>query len=271
MRIIYGKSKWELPDTPLEEFLKRVKGSGFAATEIYLKSLEEAPEQVARLHRSYGLQLVGQAISHGPALEDHLTSLQEQVELARRCQAAIINAHAGRDIFSFDENVQIFEMAVQLSQESGIPLFVETHRGRPTFSAIETRKYLQTVPGMQLTADFSHWMVVHESDLSDQPENVDLAVARSGYIHARVGYAEGPQVTDPRAPEWKHEVENHLRLWRRIAAQRRQAGAATLFVTPEFGPPQYMHTLPYSNEPVSDVWEVNVAMMDLLREALGQE
>jgi hypothetical protein len=45
-------------------------------------------------------------------------------------------------------------------------------------------------------------------------------------------------------------------------------GSSVLTITPEFGPPNYMHTLPYSNAPVADVWEVNVYMKELLAEAL---
>ena len=44
-------------------------------------------------------------------------------------------------------------------------------------------------------------MVVHDSDLADRRENFELAISRADYIHARVDYAEGLQIPDPRAPE----------------------------------------------------------------------
>jgi hypothetical protein len=40
---------------------------------------------------------------------------------------------------------------------------------------------------------------------------------------------------------------------------------------PEFGPPGYMPTLPFTNQPVADAWRVNVEMRKLLIEALGTE
>lgn len=98
---------------------------------------------------------------------------------------------------------------------------------------------------------------------------MELAIERSDHIHARVGYEEGPQVPDPRAPEWRGHVDRHLEIWRRIAEVRRRDGSARLTVTPEFGPPNYMHTSPFSKEPVADAWEVNVYMRDMLREALA--
>lgn len=111
-------------------------------------------------------------------------------------------------------------------------------------------------------------MVVHESDLSDQDHNVELAITRSDHIHARVGYEEGPQVSDPRAPEWERHLANHLRLWQRIIDHHRSSGSALLTITPEFGPPNYMHTLPFTNKPVADTWKVNVYMRDLLAREL---
>ena len=268
MKLIFGKSKWEMWDDPLESFLERVAASGFQATEIYLGSLHETPVEIARLHASYGLQLIGQILTQGQSCQEHVRSLESQFEFAAQCEVVFINSHAGRDIFSFEENLQIFERITQLCQSSGIPFLVETHRGRPTYSAIDTRKYLEALPELRLTADFSHWMVVHESGLEDQAGNLELAIRRSDYIHARVGYAEGPQIPDPRAPEWKGAVERHLGLWQQIIDRHKAEGKEELYITPEFGPPAYMHTAPFTNQPIGDVWEQNVYMKELLSSAL---
>jgi sugar phosphate isomerase/epimerase len=268
LKLIFGKSKWEMWDDPLEVFLQRVKASGFEATEIYLGSLHESSVEIERLHTTYGLRLIGQILTQGQTYQDHIKSFEAQFEFAEQCQVALINSHTGRDIFSFSENVQIFQRVTQLSQSSGIPILVETHRGRPTYSAIETRKYLEAVPALRLTADFSHWMVVHESDLADQRANLQLAMARADYIHARVGYAEGPQIPDPRAPEWQHAVETHLGFWQQIIDQHKRDNKESLYITPEFGPPAYMHTAPFTNQPVGDVWEQNVYMKELLASRL---
>lgn len=268
MQLIFGKSKWEMWDDPLDVFLQRVKASGFDATEIYLGSLHESPADIVSLHTAFGLRLIGQILTSGQTYQDHIRSLESQFEFAAQCQVVFINSHAGRDIFSFAENLMIFERAIQLSLSSGIPILIETHRGRPTYSAIETRKYLEVLPELRLTADFSHWMVVHESDLTDQQATLELAIIRADYIHARVGYAEGPQISEPRAPEWQQTTATHLQLWQKIIDQYKRNSKESLYITPEFGPPAYMHTLPFTNDPVGDVWEQNVYMKDLLTSAL---
>lgn len=268
MKILFVKTKWEMWHEPLERFLERVIADGFKATEIFLKTEKAPADEIAARHRELGLDLVGQILTEGATPDEHIRSLEEQFEFAAGCAPIGINHHAGRDVFPFEDNVRIFERMIELGRENGIPVMAETHRGRPTFAATETRRYLEAVPELRLTADFSHWMVVHESDLADQEDTLALAISRSDHIHARVGYEEGPQVPEPRAPEWKGHVERHVTLWRRIVETHRDAGTDLLTVAPEFGPPNYMHTQPFTNEPVRDAWETNVYMRDMLSEVL---
>ena len=268
MDIAFCKSKWEMWDAPLDAFLQRVSACGFSATEIYLPSLNEPPEDIAILHREHGLDLVAQVFTEGATPADHVRSLEEQLGVALRCGATFANCHAGRDIFAFEDNLTIFQRLIDLSDETGVPLYVETHRRRPTYSAPETRRYLEALPRLRLTADFSHWMVVHETDLADQEETLHLAVDRSYHIHARIGFEEGPQVPDPRDPRWERHVHTHLTLWQQVVDARWRAGAEVLTITPEFGPPNYMLTHPFTDEPLADVWEINVYMKGLLEQTL---
>jgi sugar phosphate isomerase/epimerase len=268
MQILFTKSKWEMWDSPLPTFLDRVVADGFDGTELYLRTLKEDPQEIALMHEERGLFMIGQILTEGASADDHIRSLHEMVGFALDCRPRSINFHAGRDIFTFDDNVRIFEHIIQQSRQSGVPFLIETHRGRPTFSAIETRRYLEVLPELRLTADFSHWMVVHESDLTDQQANVDTAIERSHHIHARVGYEEGPQIPDPSDPYWSPYVERHLSLWQQIVSKRRAAGASELTITPEFGPPDYMHIQPFTDKPVADAWAANVYMKGLLQQRL---
>jgi sugar phosphate isomerase/epimerase len=269
MRLLITRSRWEFPDLPLPLFLTKVKEAGYDGTDIYLPSLKDSPEDVRRMHDDAGLSLFGMITTEGATAAQHRASLRPGFDLAARTGAVHLNCHPGKDFFSFDENCEIFAESLSLSREYGIPFSHETHRGRALFSTLSTRALLEALPDIRLTADFSHWCCVHESLLHDQEEIVALAIRRSDYIHARVGYIEGPQVSDPRAPEWKTELETHLMWWKQIAAQRREAGANALGVCPEFGAPPYMPLLPFTRQPVTDLWEVTLWMKDLLRRELA--
>ena len=100
--------------------------------------------------------------------------------------------------------------------------------------------------------------------LTDQADTVQLALQRTAHIHARVGHPEGPQVNDPRAPEWEKIVARHLGWWDEVIKRQKANGKTTTILT-EFGPPDYMPTEPYTRKPLADQWAVNVYMMQLLR------
>ena len=123
---------------------------------------------------------------------------------------------------------------------------------------------MEKIPELRVTFDVSHWCNVHESLLADQPETIEMTLQRVDHIHARIGHPEGPQVNDPRAPEWEAAVKAHLAWWDKVVDLKKQKGD-TLTVLTEFGPPDYMPTLPYTLQPLADQWAVNVYMMHLLR------
>ena len=105
---------------------------------------------------------------------------------------------------------------------------------------------------------------MHESLLDDQQDTVSRTLERVDHIHARIGHAEGPQVNDPRAPEWKQAVDAHFAWWDNVVARKKKEGKVLTFLT-EFGPVDYMPALPYTRQPVADQWAINKYMLDILR------
>lgn len=176
-----------------------------------------------------------------------------------------INCHSGKDYFNAEQCQAFFDTTHKIAEKTGIPVYHETHRGRIMYSAPLSKQYLEKNPTLQLTCDLSHWCCVHESLLEDQPEALNLAIARGGHIHARVGHAEGPQVNDPRAPEWDKAVKAHFNWWDKIVAKRRKEQKPITVLT-EFGPPDYMPTLPYTRQALANQWDINVYMMKVLKE-----
>ena len=179
-----------------------------------------------------------------------------------------INCHSGRDHFSFEQNKAFIDHTTQLTKETGITICHETHRSRIMFAASLTRQYMEKIPELKLTFDVSHWCNVHESMLADQQETVNMALQRVEHIHARIGHPEGPQVNDPRAPEWEAVVKQHFDWWD-IVAERKKKNGERMTILTEFGPADYMPTLPYTRQPLADQWAINVHMMKLLRKRYG--
>ena len=183
---------------------------------------------------------------------------------------AYINCHTGNDFFTFEQNKAFIDAANKIAKEKNVPIYHETHRGRFSYNLSDTKKYIQAIPDLKLTLDISHWMVVHESLLQNQDNELQEVIDHSHHIHARIGHAEGPQVNDPKAPEWKKAVDRHLDIWEKVIRQKWETNDI-FTVTTEFGPADYMPTLPYTRVPVTDQWKANIYMMKALKERLNIE
>ena len=156
------------------------------------------------------------------------------------------------------------DFTAEVSAKTNIPIYHETHRGRSLFAAHITRQFIEKIPSLRLTFDVSHWCNVHESLLDDQADTLAMAINRAEHIHARIGHAEGPQVNDPRAPEWSNALNAHFAWWDKIVERKKNEKKIITILT-EFGPADYMPSLPYTRQPLSDQWEVNAHMMQILR------
>lgn len=57
------------------------------------------------------------------------------------------------------------------------------------------------------------------------------------------------------------ERKRHEDWWLKICNRREKEGVSYITFTPEFGPaPEYMHALPFTNQPVTDLWRVCLTM-----------
>ena len=198
---------------------------------------------------------------------EHLAAFTKMIDAAagNTIQRPLyINCHSGRDYFTYDQNKLFIDHTTALSKKTGITICHETHRSRMMFAAHVARGFAEKIPDLKFTFDVSHWCNVHETLLQDQKETVDIVLSRVEHIHARIGHPEGPQVNDPRAPEWEATVKQHFDWWDKVMERKKKNGERMTILT-EFGPPDYMPTLPYTRQPLGDQWAINVHMMNLLR------
>ena len=262
MRLIMIKALWGMTGTPAE-MLARAAGAGYQGVEFWPGQFTLSVSEWSALLDAHGLAaIVGALVEQREQLEPTLT------ELARH-RPLLINLHSGRDSMRRDEGHAFFEEALRLEAAISVPVAHETHRGRLFYTPWDTADYLRVHPALKINADYSHWVNVCERLPDDQAEALALANARALRIHGRVGYEEGPQVPDPSASEYAHAVAWHERQWQQIRDHHTQAGAEQLTFTPEYGPPPYLHTLPHTNVPVADLWDVCLWGAERARTLLG--
>ena len=251
----------------LDEYAAKVKQEGYDGIEIWWPMEKKAQDELFSVLKKYGLAVGFLCGAQQKDCKEHFDFFKKMIDAAagNTIQKPLyINCHSGRDFFSYDENKQFIDHTTQLGKKSGILICHETHRSRMLFAAPVAKQFIEKNKDLKITFDVSHWCNVSESLLQDQEENVMLALERAEHIHARIGHAEGPQVNDPRAPEWESAVKAHFAWWDRIVERKKKQGSMITFLT-EFGPPDYMPTTPYTRQPLADQWAINVYMMQLLR------
>lgn len=266
MKLLFFCPRWGSADVTPEAFVERVAAAGYDGIEIGFEDGDPRDEPIPGLARAASIEVITQHFATFATDPDaHCREFEDRLRRAASFRPLFINSQTGRDLFDLKRNQQIFEVADRVTGETGIPIFHETHRARCLHTPWRTREILRSMPGTRLVFDMSHWCNVCESLLEDQSECIGSILPAVEHIHARVGYAQGPQVSDPRAPEWQDALNAHLKWWDLIVAAKRGGGAGQLTITPEFGPPPYLPTLPWTQVPVSSQWDTNVHMMQLLR------
>lgn len=251
-------------DGSWDEFCSRIKRDGYDGAEVWYPVDEKPRTEFLAAIQKHNLKFAFLFGGSDYRYEDHLKQFRSALEDAVSLKPVFINSHSGKDHFTFEQNSAFIEFTGSLSAKSGIPIYHETHRGRILYSAPVARQFLEKFSSLRLTLDISHWCNVHESLLNDQLETVKLALSRTDHIHARVGHAEGPQVNDPRAPEWKEAVTAHFAWWDQVVSRKRSEGKSLTMLT-EFGPIDYLPALPFTRQPVANQWDINKHMLDTLR------
>lgn len=264
MHLQFFYPRWGSEHLSWDAFCGKIRQEGYDGVEYAIASsvTEKELDTVWNTAAKYDLKIIAQHYDTYTAdFSSHCDAYSSWFEKIVPYRPAKINSQTGKDFFSFEQNKQLIDSAAG----SGIPVVHETHRNKFSFAAHITREYLERVPSLQLTLDVSHWVCVAESFLDDQSPALQLAMARTEHIHARVGHTEGPQVPDPRSAEWQEALYKHLQWWDQVVDRKKQEANGPLTITPEFGPFPYMVNIPATGNPIADQWEVNNYIMQLLK------
>ena len=196
----------------------------------------------------------------------HLHDLESGMARGAALAPLFVTSMAGCDAWPEAQSLRFFEQAMALAEGQGVSLNFETHRSRSLFNPWITRRVVEALPQIRLTADYSHWCVVCERLIDTELDVLQAIAPHVQHIHARVGYAQGPQVPHPAAPEHAEALAAHQRWWEMIWQAQQQAGQRLHTMTPEFGPDGYLQQLPFTAAPVADLRAINRWMARCERE-----
>ena len=265
--VLFFQTDWGFEGEKIA-FIEKAKASGYDGIEVWAPRDPSQQKEISAALKKYNMKVIflcgsNPNLPYEESLREYISYLKNTFKL----NPLAVNSHTGSDFYSYEQNRAFIEQARKLSNDYGIPIYHETHRGRFSYSMPETIKYLEKNDALNLTLDISHWMVVHESLLDNRADLFDKVIHKSRHIHARVGFEEGPQVNDPTAPEWEIALKRHLAIWEAVI-QKNWEEKKTVSITTEFGPPNYMPTEPITRRPLSSQWEANVFIMKTLKDKI---
>jgi sugar phosphate isomerase/epimerase len=266
MKLLFFCPIWGMADQPLDQSLQKIKTAGYDGVEFGCELNDDCKDAFLKLCRELDLLVIMQQYgAAGNTFEAYTDNLKAHLQYVSAFDPLFINSQTGKDYFTKEQNKELIQLAADIQEQTGVKIIHETHRGKLAYSALATLFYVQNIESMRLTGDFSHFCTASESFLEGQEEILKQIIPRVDHIHARVGHPQGPQISDPRVPEWRGAVTHHLQWWDAIINYHLEAGSPYVTITPEFGPAPYMQALPFTKQPIANQWEINLYMVDLLK------
>ena len=255
MKLMPARHLWGI-DLSWEESFPLIQAEGYEVIETPLPTPANQ-ERFQTLLEKHNFKYIAMIFTSGASVNEHFASFQAQIDASRAFHPILVNSHTGSDRWSEQQSQDFFAQALAFEASLDIPVAHETHRGRILFNPWITQRLLRQFSSLRLTCDLSHWVVVCERLLDTELEIIQECAERCIHLHTRVGYEEGPQVPDPRAPEYQRHLEAHEHWWDIIWAAQARKGHMVSTLTAEYGPPDYLHTLPYTRAPVANLWDIS--------------
>ncbi|WP_237163529.1 sugar phosphate isomerase/epimerase [Paenibacillus sp. BIHB 4019] len=225
-------------DTTAEK-IRRIAGAGFDGINGFIPE----PEHVAEWKELLPQHQLELSVNAYPASAAEMESFLEKA--VRFGGISFINAQVMTPFVTGTEAESLLGAIKKLSRQAGIPVYVETHRGTITQDLIRTARYVRNLGQLDLTIDFSHYVLAGEMR-SVRPEAEELLqelLVHTSSIHARVSNGEQIQI-GMEHEEAKAMLPLFERWWRKGMEQwllRSQTGDSFPFVC-ELGPPPYAMT-----------------------------
>lgn len=267
-RLLVFQSLWAMesrsathPEATMEDNLAAIAASGFDGVSAHWHDRAHV-RQLSQLLRHHGLQAEGQCFAK--AVDD----LKPVLENAAECGVHHICLQPDVRLRRIEDCLPLLEGWRRLSEEAGIPVYVETHRDRMTTDLFFTLDLLDRFPDLRLLGDLSHYLVGQEFPWPVSEENHALMhriLDNSWGFHGRVASCEQIQV-EISFPHHRPWFDLFLGWWAYgFASWRKRAGAHdTLAFTCELGPKPYAIT-GRDGEDITDRWLEALLLMREVR------
>ncbi|WVT76213.1 sugar phosphate isomerase/epimerase (plasmid) [Sinorhizobium chiapasense] len=246
----------------LEENIADIVAAGFDGISVHYTSRRD----VIRLNeaiRGTGLKIEG--VCFPRTVED----LRLTLELATEFPVSHIDLQADVRPRRIEDCLPLLDGWMRLAEETGVPVYIETHRHRITSDLLFTLDLLEHRPNLPLLADLSHYLVGREFAFPIEEEShaqIGRILDNAEAFHGRIGSCQQIQV-EISFPHHRPWVDLFCGWWSYgFANWRSRAPAdAELVMTCELGPRPYAITRA-DGEDSTDRWAEALALRQIVRQ-----
>jgi Xylose isomerase-like TIM barrel len=253
------------PWSPSEQ-LDQIVDAGFDGVSIAFhdpRHPEEAAQSV-RQAAERGLRVEAGCFSADQADVDALLEVLSTLPAITqiKMQPALRTPHV-------DVAAKAIEQWYAAADQAGIPLLIETHRGRLTSDILFTAELLDAVPRMRLVADLSHYVNGDEFAVPVDERNqalIEKVLGRTDGFDGRVAAPGQIQVT-VRALHTAPLLDLFTGWWQRgFELRHAENPEATVVFTTELGPPDDWYApLDTDGRELTDRWAEALDLADVAR------
>ena len=252
---------WQGEEMPLADMMAQIAEAGFDGVDVVYGDYAQAEMEALLTRHDLACTIT--------AFPTSIATLRPALDLAVALRARHLNIIGAVYPFDVDGGAKYVRGWMDLCDDAGMPVTIETHRDCLTTDMLYTLQLMRAVPGMKLCADLSHFVVGREFRWPITPEvqaQVESILDRSASIQGRVASREQIQlqVSFAHHREWFDQFADWwaygFRSWK-----RRNPGDAVLNFLCELGPREYAMT-DADGEEMSDRWEEALIIRDRVRQ-----
>ena len=256
----------EFHDIPIEEAVERAISAGFDGMSVPFHEFAIAKRV---MDTSKGTDFALEAL----CVVDSAESFKPILEFAMNAGVRHINLQPNIRANDIAKAISIVEEWYKEASAAGVPLALETHRGRLTSDLELTARLARQIPSLRFVMDLSHYVIANdwtppipEHDALLVVEILDRALA----FHGRIASAGQVQIgmTQPASRPWVQQFRNWwaqgFDLWK-----GRAAPDSELCFTCELGPQPYAIADEAGRDDL-DRWSEALRLKAFAREIFGE-
>ena len=251
---------WQGVEMSLSQMMAKISAAGFDGVDIVYGDYSRS--ELSEFLQHYRLACTV------TAFPDSIEALTPALELAVALNARHLNIIGAVYPFGVAEGANFVRGWMDLCEQAGMPVTIETHRDCITTDMLYTLQLMDAVPEMELSADLSHFVVGRELKwpITQQAQaQIEAVLDRSSSFQGRIASREQIQlqISFPHHREWFDQFADWwaygFRSWR-----QRNGDDAVLNFLCELGPREYAIT-GADGEELSDRWQEALIIRDRVR------